>query len=103
VGGGDSPAADPAAAEGPGRTADVQILITRIELRDLKNTGSVLDPQDPCVHIQVGGGSYQSKRKTDAGTNATFDEEITLDVTDDEIAGTVCISSCIIVCTYACM
>ena len=71
------------------RATDVQIVITCIELKDLKNTGSIIDPQDPCVHIQVGGAVHKTERKTDAGTAATFEDEIILDVTDEELSGTV--------------
>ena len=71
------------------RTPDVQVLITSIHLRDLKNTGSIIDPQDPCVHVAVGAAEYRSGRKTDAGTEALFEEEVLLDVTDDELTGKV--------------
>lgn len=58
-------------------------------LKDLKNTGSIIDPQDPCVHIEVGGARHETKRKVDAGIEATFDETIVLNVTDDELNGNV--------------
>jgi hypothetical protein len=71
------------------RKTDVQVVITLIELKDLKDTGSVLDPQDPCVHIQIGGALYKSKRQTDAGVSASFTEEVILDITDEELQGMV--------------
>ena len=72
------------------RVPDVQLMISSIVLKDLKNTGSVIDPQDPCVHLHVGEAVYQSSRKTDAGTAATFEEEVVMDITDGEAAGKVC-------------
>ena len=67
----------------------MQLVITCIHLKDLKNTGSIIDPQDPCVRVAVGAAEYQSERKTDAGTAAVFEEEVLLDVTDDELSGKV--------------
>ena len=71
------------------RHVEAQMKFTSIELKDLKNTGTFLDKQDPCVHLQVGGASFQYPRQVDAGTAATFTDEILLDVSDEELTGMV--------------
>lgn len=67
----------------------MKLVIESIELKDLKDTGTFLDPQDPCVHITIGRNVYKTKRKPDAGTSATFDDTIEIKITDEEYFGQV--------------
>mmetsp|Transcript_6073 Transcript_6073/g.9918 ORF Transcript_6073/g.9918 Transcript_6073/m.9918 type:complete len:157 (+) Transcript_6073:137-607(+) len=68
--------------------AVMTITIDSIELKELKDTGTFMDPQDPCVHLTIGAAVYKTKRKEDAGTSALFDDEaIELAITDDDYYG----------------
>ena len=93
------------------RESDVYVVIEKIEVEGLKDTGTRFDPQDPCVVVRIGSAQYKTERwvlkcildnllkitspfcpscrKVDAGTSALFDEEITLFATDEDIKGEV--------------
>jgi len=55
-----------------------------IHASDLFNCCSnPLDKQDPCVQINVGSKRVETARKTDAGTDAVFDEEFDVILKED--------------------
>ncbi len=55
-----------------------------IHASDLFNCCSnPLDKQDPCVQINVGSKRVETARKTDAGTDAVFDEEFDIILKED--------------------
>jgi len=55
-----------------------------IHASDLYNCCSnPLDKQDPCVLMNIGGKRLETARKTDAGTDAIFNEEFDVILKDD--------------------
>ena len=61
-----------------------KIKLDGITARELIDTGSYFDAQDPSVKITCGKHVFQTKRMKDAGCNAVFTEEFELSIKEEE-------------------
>jgi Ca2+-dependent lipid-binding protein len=63
-----------------------QLSLSSFHAQGLINKGSMLDKQDPCLHIYLGSQSepWKTARQKDAGTNAMFPEEYAITITQQD-------------------
>ena len=58
--------------------------LTKLQIKDVTDTGNIFDPQDPVLEITVAGKSYITKRMKDVKTNALFDESFQYEVSETD-------------------
>ena len=63
-----------------------KIKIDGITASDLIDTGSYFDAQDPAIKFTFGSHSFKTKRMKDAGVNAIYQDEFTLEITEEDYA-----------------
>ena len=74
----------------------MKLRIGNFQARDLYNTGSLLDKQDPCLKVKIGHNEYVTERMQDAGTTANFSETFEIEISKEEYQSgiTVIIVNC---------
>ena len=59
----------------------MNLIISELRVEDLKDTGTMMDPQDPAMTITVAGKSCSTERQVDARVQATFPNKFTFPLT----------------------
>ncbi len=56
------------------KAGTLKLTLTSFDARELIDTGSSEDNQDPCMEISIGKQAFKTERQKDAGTQAKFPE-----------------------------
>jgi len=62
----------------------LKLTIDNLQVKDLVDTGSTSDPQDPAIEITIGKKSFYTERKVDAIKEASFPEVFIIELTEKE-------------------
>lgn len=63
----------------------MKLILSNLKARDLMDTGTMFDPQDPSLHIKLGEiHQLTTERIQDARSNADFDETFETEVSIDD-------------------